>query len=170
MKAFTFERASSVEAAAKSAASNPGAKFIAGGTNLLDLMKLEIETPTHLIDVNGLGLDKIETTENGGLRVGAMVRNTDLASDATVRIMDCSRVHSLQAHPGSFATRLPLRAIFCSAHVVLIFTTQTSPATSGSRAAAVPPLAVSAANTRLSVSATPALLPIQVIWLSQCVR
>ncbi len=85
MKAFTFERASSVEAAAKSAASNPGAKFIAGGTNLLDLMKLEIETPTHLIDVNGLGLDKIETTENGGLRVGAMVRNTDLASDATVR-------------------------------------------------------------------------------------
>jgi len=48
-------------------------------------MKLEIETPTHLIDVNGLGLDKIETTENGGLRVGAMVRNTDLASDATVR-------------------------------------------------------------------------------------
>lgn len=85
MKAFTFELASSVEAAAKSAASNPGAKFIAGGTNLLDLMKLEIETPTHLIDVNGLGLDKIETTENGGLRVGAMVRNTDLASDATVR-------------------------------------------------------------------------------------
>ncbi|WP_284757137.1 xanthine dehydrogenase family protein subunit M [Agrobacterium sp. fls2-241-TYG-188a] len=85
MKAFTFERASSVEAAAKSAASNPGAKFIAGGTNLLDLMKLEIETPTHLIDVNGLRLDKIETTENGGLRVGAMVRNTDLASDATVR-------------------------------------------------------------------------------------
>lgn len=85
MKAFTFERASSVEAAARSAASNPGAKFIAGGTNLLDLMKLEIETPTHLIDVNGLGLDKIETTENGGLRVGAMVRNTDLASDATVR-------------------------------------------------------------------------------------
>ncbi len=85
MKAFTFERASSVEAAAKSAASNPSAKFIAGGTNLLDLMKLEIETPTHLIDVNGLGLDKIETTQDGGLRVGAMVRNTDLASDATVR-------------------------------------------------------------------------------------
>src|SRR6185503_14020452 len=63
----------------------PGAKFIAGGTNLLDLMKLQIETPTHLIDVNGLGLDKIEATPEGGLRVGALVRNTDLAADTRVR-------------------------------------------------------------------------------------
>lgn len=85
MKAFTYERASSVEAAAKAVASNPGAKFIAGGTNLLDLMKLQIETPTYLIDVNGLGLDKIETTAEGGLRIGALVRNTDLAADETVR-------------------------------------------------------------------------------------
>jgi xanthine dehydrogenase YagS FAD-binding subunit len=85
MRAFTYERASSVEAAASSAASNPDAKFIAGGTNLLDLMKLEIETPTHLIDVNGLGLDEIEVTEDGGLRIGAMVRNTDLAAHETVR-------------------------------------------------------------------------------------
>ncbi|TBY84984.1 FAD binding domain-containing protein [Rhizobium leguminosarum] len=85
MRAFTYERASSVEAAAKAAASNPETKFIAGGTNLLDLMKLEIETPTHLIDVNGLGLDKIETTPEGGLRIGALVRNTDLAAHETVR-------------------------------------------------------------------------------------
>jgi len=85
MRAFTFERASSVEAAAKAAASNPGAKFIAGGTNLLDLMKLEIETPTHLIDVNGLGLDAIAETSGGGLRIGALVRNTDLAAHETVR-------------------------------------------------------------------------------------
>lgn len=85
MRAFTYERASSIEAAASSAASNPDAKFIAGGTNLLDLMKLEIETPTHLIDVNGLGLDEIEVTEDGGLRIGAMVRNTDLAAHETVR-------------------------------------------------------------------------------------
>jgi xanthine dehydrogenase YagS FAD-binding subunit len=85
MKAFTYERPSSVEAAAKAAAANPDAKFIAGGTNLLDLMKLEIETPTHLIDVNGLGLDKIEPTAEGGLRIGALVRNTDLASDTAVR-------------------------------------------------------------------------------------
>ncbi|WP_112973837.1 FAD binding domain-containing protein [Rhizobium sp. UBA1881] len=85
MKAFTYEKASSIEAAAKAAVSRSDAKFIAGGTNLLDLMKLEIETPTHLIDVNGLGLDKIEKTAEGGLRIGALVRNTDLAADATVR-------------------------------------------------------------------------------------
>ena len=85
MKAFTYERASSVEAAAKVAASNPSAKFIAGGTNLLDLMKLEIEAPTHLIDVNGIGLDKIDETPEGGLRIGALVRNTDLAANENVR-------------------------------------------------------------------------------------
>lgn len=85
MRAFTYERASSIEAAASTAASNPDAKFIAGGTNLLDLMKLEIETPTHLIDVNGLGLDEIDVTEDGGLRIGGMVRNTDLAAHETVR-------------------------------------------------------------------------------------
>ena len=85
MRPFTYERASSIEAAAKVAASNSQAKFIAGGTNLLDLMKLEIETPTHLIDVNDLGLDKIEATSEGGLRIGALVRNTDLAADETIR-------------------------------------------------------------------------------------
>jgi xanthine dehydrogenase YagS FAD-binding subunit len=85
MKAFTYERAASAEAAAQIAASNLHAKFIAGGTNLLDLMKLQIETPTHLIDVNGLELNKIEPTAEGGLRVGAMVRNTDLAAHEIVR-------------------------------------------------------------------------------------
>ncbi len=85
MRAFSYERASSIEAAVTVAASNPDAKFIAGGTNLLDLMKLEIEAPTHLIDVNGLGLDRIEPTSEGGLRIGSLVRNTDLAADETVR-------------------------------------------------------------------------------------
>jgi xanthine dehydrogenase YagS FAD-binding subunit len=85
MKPFTYERARSPAEAAASAAHTPGAKFIAGGTNLLDLMKLQIETPTHLIDVNGLALDRIEPTPEGGLRVGALVRNTDLAADARVR-------------------------------------------------------------------------------------
>lgn len=85
MKAFTYERVNTPSEAAASAQRVPGAKFIAGGTNLLDLMKLEIETPTHLIDVNGLGLDKIEATDEGGLRIGALVRNTDLAANANVR-------------------------------------------------------------------------------------
>jgi len=85
MRAFTYERADSARDAAAKAASTPGAKFIAGGTNLLDLMKLEIETPRHLIDVNGLGFDRIEKTGDGGLRIGALVRNTDLAADMRVR-------------------------------------------------------------------------------------
>ncbi|NTA12815.1 FAD binding domain-containing protein [Agrobacterium tumefaciens] len=85
MRAFTYERATTAQAAAKAAAANPESKFIAGGTNILDLMKLEIEHPAHLIDINGVGLDKIETTPDGGLRIGALVRNTDLASDETVR-------------------------------------------------------------------------------------
>lgn len=85
MRAFTYEKAASPAEAATAAARNAEAKFIAGGTNLLDLMKLQIETPTHLIDVNGLGLDTIEATPEGGLRIGAMVRNTALAADARVR-------------------------------------------------------------------------------------
>lgn len=85
MRPFTYERALTPADAAGAAAANPGARFIAGGTNLLDLMKLQIETPSHLIDVNGLGLDRIEATADGGLRIGALVRNTDLAADARVR-------------------------------------------------------------------------------------
>ena len=85
MRSFTYQRAQSPAEAAASAAQIAGAKFIAGGTNLLDLMKLEIETPAHLIDVNGLKLDRIEATAEGGLRIGALVRNTDLAADPRVR-------------------------------------------------------------------------------------
>jgi xanthine dehydrogenase YagS FAD-binding subunit len=85
MRSFSYERARTPAEAVVTATRRPGAKFIAGGTNLLDLMKLEIEAPTHLIDVNGLALDKIEPTPDGGLRIGALVRNTDLATDARVR-------------------------------------------------------------------------------------
>ena len=85
MRPFTYSRAANVEEAASTAAATQGARFIAGGTNLLDLMKLQIETPAHLIDVNHLGLDRIEPTAEGGLRIGAMVRNTDLAADKVVR-------------------------------------------------------------------------------------
>src|SRR4051812_37331624 len=85
MKSFTYEKAKSPAAAAKAAVRSSNAKFIAGGTNLLDLMKLEIETPAHLIDVNGLAFDKVEATPEGGLRIGALVRNTTLAADERVR-------------------------------------------------------------------------------------
>ncbi|KAB7643721.1 FAD binding domain-containing protein [Polymorphobacter fuscus] len=85
MKPFSYERATTPAAAAAAVAGKAGAKFIAGGTNLLDLMKLEIEAPVHLVDVNGLGLDTIEKTSDGGVRIGALVSNTDLASDDRIR-------------------------------------------------------------------------------------
>ena len=85
MKPFTYERVQTPGQAAAAVAAHPGSRFIAGGTNLLDLMKHQIEAPTHLIDVNGLKLDSIEPTAEGGLRIGALVRNTDLAADERVR-------------------------------------------------------------------------------------
>jgi len=85
MKPFTYERATTPAAAAQAAGRVNGARFIAGGTNLIDLMKLEVETPVHLIDVNGLGLDKIEAAEDGGLRIGSLVSNTQLAGDERVK-------------------------------------------------------------------------------------
>lgn len=85
MKSFSYERAKTPAEAAAAAARIADAKFIAGGTNLLDLMKLEIETPVHLIDVNALALDKIEVSPDGGLKIGALVRNTDLAAHERVR-------------------------------------------------------------------------------------
>lgn len=85
MRPFSYQKAGSPEEAVAAAARIKGARFIAGGTNLLDLMKLHIETPMHLIDVNGLGFDRIEDTTDGGLRIGALVRNTDLSAHPRVR-------------------------------------------------------------------------------------
>ena len=85
MKAFTYERAHSPAQAVAAITRTPNAKFIAGGTNLLDLMKLQIEAPAHLVDINHLGLDKIERIERDGLRIGALVTNTELAANDRVR-------------------------------------------------------------------------------------
>ena len=85
MKPFSYARAKTPNEAAALVARTPGAKFLAGGTNLLDLMKLQIETPAQLVDVQDLKLDGIERTGAGGLRIGAAVTNTALAADARVR-------------------------------------------------------------------------------------
>lgn len=85
MRPFTYERVRGAAEAAAAMADRQDAKVIAGGTNLLDLMKLEIETPMHLIDVQDTGLDRIEPTGNGGLKIGALVTNTALAADERVR-------------------------------------------------------------------------------------
>ena len=83
MKSFAYERADSPEAAVADI-DGPGAKYIAGGTNLLDLMKLQVEAPEKLVDISRLALAEIEDTDNGGLRIGAMVPNSDLAADRRV--------------------------------------------------------------------------------------
>jgi xanthine dehydrogenase YagS FAD-binding subunit len=84
MRAFTYERATDPRGAV-AAVSRAGAKFISGGTNLLDLMKLEIEQPTHLVDISRLPLKEIEQLRDGGLRIGAQAANSDTAADARVR-------------------------------------------------------------------------------------
>jgi len=85
MKPFTYERAESAQAAVKAVADNPGARFLAGGTNLLDLMKLEIETPTHLVDVGRLPFAGVEEIAGGGLKIGGAMTNSKLAAHPAVR-------------------------------------------------------------------------------------
>ena len=84
MRPFRYERAAD-EPGAVAAVADPGAKFLGGGTNLVDLMRLGVETPSLLVDVSRLPLDRIEPLEDGGLRIGAGVRNSDLAADSRIR-------------------------------------------------------------------------------------
>ncbi len=84
MKLFDYERASSPEVATRDGAA-ANTSFIAGGTNLLDLMKLQVMTPERLVDISRLDLDRIEDTDDGGLSIGALVPNSDLAADSRVR-------------------------------------------------------------------------------------
>lgn len=84
MKGFDYIRADSLEAAV-SAAAVARTRFIAGGTNLLDLMKLQIETPERLVDISRLGLTDVEALDDGGLLIGALVPNSDLAAHPIVR-------------------------------------------------------------------------------------
>jgi xanthine dehydrogenase YagS FAD-binding subunit len=85
MRPFRYEIADAASAAVAVATRSPGAMYLAGGTNLVDLMKLGIATPDLLIDVSRLPLDRIESTADGGVLVGAAVRNSDLAADRHVR-------------------------------------------------------------------------------------
>jgi xanthine dehydrogenase YagS FAD-binding subunit len=84
MHPFAFTRAVDVQDALRTASATPAAKFIAGGTNLVDLMKETVERPAHLIDITHLPLKSIDATASGGLRIGALVTNTTLANDERV--------------------------------------------------------------------------------------
>src|SRR4051812_11850486 len=85
MRPFAYERAGDAGGAVSQVAERPGAMFLGGGTNLVDLMRLGVATPELLVDVTRLGHDRIEATEDGGLRIGAAVRNSVLAADPLVR-------------------------------------------------------------------------------------
>ena len=91
MKSFEFIRpadsAAAIATAARAGTAQQGAevRFVAGGTTLIDLMKLNVETPARLLDINRLPLDKVEVTADGGLKIGATVRNSDLANHPTVK-------------------------------------------------------------------------------------
>jgi xanthine dehydrogenase YagS FAD-binding subunit len=91
MQSFAFhcaeDASTAIAASARSTTAQQGAsvRFVAGGTTLIDLMKLNVERPEHLIDINGLPLDRIEPLADGGLKIGATVRNSDLANHAIVQ-------------------------------------------------------------------------------------
>jgi xanthine dehydrogenase YagS FAD-binding subunit len=85
MNRFSYLRASSVEEAVRAAAADPAARFIAGGTNLVDLMKYNVERPDRLIDITHLPLRHIEDSDGGGLRLGALVTNDETAYDPRIR-------------------------------------------------------------------------------------
>src|SRR5713101_6803158 len=91
MDAFQFNRATTVDQAVQSGGKSPTAqqgaevRFVAGGTTLIDLMKLNVERPRQIVDINVLPLDKIETAPSGGLIIGALARNSDVAHNPTVQ-------------------------------------------------------------------------------------
>lgn len=85
MKPFRYERAGDVSGAVAMLAEAPGAAFLAGGTNLVDLMKLEVATPDVLVDVRELTSDRVEELADGGLRIGAAMPNSDLAAHRAIR-------------------------------------------------------------------------------------
>jgi len=85
MTPFRYERASDASAAVATLAAAPHAAFLGGGTNLVDLMKLGVVTPDLLVDVARLPFDRVEALPDGGVRIGATVRNSVLAADSTIR-------------------------------------------------------------------------------------
>ncbi|MER6790165.1 xanthine dehydrogenase family protein subunit M [Streptomyces sp. NPDC000658] len=85
MESFAYVRAGSLAEAAEAFAAHPGARYLGGGTNLVDLMKLGVERPTALVDVTRLPLDRVTELPDGSLRIGALVRNSDLAAHPRVR-------------------------------------------------------------------------------------
>jgi CO/xanthine dehydrogenase FAD-binding subunit len=137
---FQYARANDVADAVHQIAADPTAKFIAGGTNLIDLMKEDVERPSRLIDISRLPLKTIEETADGGLRIGALVPNSDLAYHPLIEQRYPILASAiLGARRSSYATWRRPAAISCSAPAAITSTTSRRPATNASPAAAAPP-------------------------------
>src|ERR1700678_4555772 len=85
MESFRYQQAKTVEGALAAHGTQGGGKFVAGGTTLIDLMKLNVETPRLIVDINPLPLTQVESASDGGVKVGAMVRNSDLANHGLIK-------------------------------------------------------------------------------------
>ena len=128
MHTFQFVRpadsaAAVATAAAKTAQQGADVRFVAGGTTLLDLMKLRVETPARVIDLNRLPLDKIETTREGGLKIGATVRNSDLAHHASVQRDYAVLSQAILAGASAQLRMATTAGIFCNARAACISAT-----------------------------------------------
>ena len=136
MQPFTYARADDPAAAVRQVADGPRAAFLAGGTNVIDFMKLNVLTPDRLVDINHVGLDRIEVTETG-VRVGAMVRNSDLAwHDAIRRGYPVLSEALLSGATASSATWRRPAATSCSERGATTSATRRSRATSANLEAA----------------------------------
>ena len=160
MKAFDYVRPATVREAV-AAASEPGAAYLAAGTNLLDLMKGGVSRPSRLVDISHLpGLDEIEDLADGGVRIGALVRNADLAHDrAFARAFRRSPRRCCPERPRSFATPRRSAAISCSGRAALTSMTSPAPATSARPVRAATPAAATTGCTRCWAGASTASRP-----------
>lgn len=165
MKPLAYVRADSVDEATEAFAAHPGARYLGGGTNLVDLMKLGVETPSALVDVTRLPLDTVEELPDGALRVGATVRNSDLAAHPVVRDRYPALSQALLAGASG-----QLRNAATTAGNLLqrtrcpYFQDPPSPATSGSPAPGAAPWRGCTATTPCWVTPTSASPPTRRTW------
>jgi xanthine dehydrogenase YagS FAD-binding subunit len=166
MRSFTYERATDLHAAV-AAVSRTGAKFISGGTNLLDLMKLEIERPVHLVDISRLPLKDVEELPDGSLRIGAQAANSDVAADRRVRTRYPVLSQALVAGAsGQLRNKASIGGNLMQRTRCPTSTTLRRTATSAIPARDAPPSAASIAFTPSSARATPASPPTPPTWPS----
>ena len=140
MNPFAYTRVTEVAEAVEAISSDTSARFIAGGTNLLDLMKERVEQPGRLVDITHLPLGDVEVTASGGLRLGALATNTEVAYHALVeRRYPLLSKAILAGASAQLGTWRPSEAICSNVPGVCTFTTGSRAATSERPARVVPP-------------------------------